>query len=123
MELNIKQKNELVTGIVLAQELDAITENTKRFMVVRSFDISDGRVKPWSKTLPNTLDNIKAKFIVKVYSINIEYLDLDVDERDCSDYVCFEDIYSFDELYRVIEKYVDDFSGLIPQWNVRNPIE
>ena len=68
-------------------------------------------------------DNIKAKFVVKVYSINIEYLDLDVDERDCSDYVCFEDIYSFDELYRVIEKYVDDFSGLIPQWNVRNPIE
>jgi len=53
MELDIKQKNELVTGIVLAQELDAITENTKRFMVVRSFDISDGRVKPWSKKFPN----------------------------------------------------------------------
>lgn len=123
MELDIKQKNELLTGIVLAQELTALTEDTRRFMVVKSLDIADGHIKPWSKTLPNTLDNIKAKFVVKVYSINIEYLDLDVDERDCSDYVCFEEIYSFDELYKVIEKFVDDFSELIPQWNVGNPIE
>lgn len=80
MELDIKQKNELLTGIVLAQELTALTEDTRRFMVVKSFDIADGHIKPWSKTLPNTLDNIKAKF-------------------------------------------VDDFSELIPQWNVGNPIE
>lgn len=46
-----------------------------------------------------------------------------VDERDCLEYICYEDIYSFDKLYSVLGKYIDDFSGLIPQWNVDNPIE
>lgn len=123
MELSIKQKNELLTGIVLAQELTATLEQTRRFIIVRSFELSNDRIKPWSKKLPIAFDNLKAKFIVKVYSIKIEYMDLDVDERDCSEYICFEEIYTFDELYRVLRKYIDDFSELIPQWHVGNPIE
>ena len=41
MELSIKQKNELFTGIVLAQELKATLEQTRRFITVRSFEICD----------------------------------------------------------------------------------
>lgn len=123
MELSIKQKNELLTGIILAQELVATIEQTRRFITVKSFEISDDWIKFWSKNVPTTFDNLKAKFIVKVYSIKIEYINLDVDERDCLEYICYEDIYSFDKLYSVLGKYIDDFSGLIPQWNVDNPIE
>lgn len=123
MELSIKQKNELLTGIILAQELVATIEQTRRFITVKSFEISDDWIKSWSKNVPTTFDNLKAKFIVKVYSIKIEYINLDVDERDCLEYICYEDIYSFDKLYSVLGKYIDDFSGLIPQWNVDNPIE
>ena len=123
MELSIKQKNELLTGIILAQELVATIEQTRRFITVKSFEISDDRIKSWSKNVPTTFDDLKAKFIVKVYSIKIEYINLDVDERDCLEYICYEDIYSFDKLYSVLGKYIDDFSGLIPQWNIDNPIE
>lgn len=123
MELSIKQKNELFTGIVLAQELEATLEQTRRFIVVKSFEICDNKIKPWSKTIPTSYDDLNAVFVVKVYSIKSEYIDLDVDERDCSEYECIDNIYSFETLYEVLRKYIGDFSGLIPQWNVDNPIE
>lgn len=108
MELSIKQKNELLTGIILAQELVATIEQTRKFITVKSFEISDDRIKSWSKNVPTTFDNLKAKFIVKVYSIKIEYINLDVDEKDCLEYICYEDIYSFDKLYSVLGKYIDN---------------
>ena len=74
MELSIKQKNELLTGIILAQELAATIEQTRRFITVKSFEISDNRIKPWSKNVPAAFDNLEAEFIVKVYSIKIEYI-------------------------------------------------
>lgn len=123
MELSIKQKNELYTGIVLAQELEATLEHTRRFITVRSFEICDNKVKTWSKTVPTSYDDLNAVFVVRVYSIKSEYINLDVDERDCSEHEYIEDIHSFEELYKVLKKYIDDFSGLIPQWNVDNPIE
>lgn len=123
MELSIKQKNELLTGIVLAQELEATLEQTRRFITVRSFEICDNKVKAWSKNVPTSYDDLNAVFVVRVYSIKSEYIDMDVDERDCSEHEYTGNIHSFEELYKVLEKYIDDFSGLIPQWNVDNPIE
>ena len=37
MELSINQKNELFTGIVLAQELKATLEQTRRFITVKVY--------------------------------------------------------------------------------------
>lgn len=45
MELSIKQKNELLTGIILAQELAATIEQTRRFITVKSFEISDNPIE------------------------------------------------------------------------------
>lgn len=123
MELSIKQKNELFTGIVLAQELKATLEQTRRFITVRSFESCDNKVKVWSKVLPTSYDDLNAVFAVRVYSIKSEYINLDVDERDCSEHEYIGDIDSFEALYLVLKNYIDDFSGLIPQWNVDNPIE
>lgn len=113
MELSIKQKNELLTGIVLAQELEATHEQTRRFFIVRSFAICDNKIKPWSKTIPTSFDDLNAVFVARVYSIKSEYIDFDVDEQDCSEYECIDNIHSFEELYKVLKKYINDFSGLM----------
>lgn len=123
MELSTKQKNELLTGIILAQELTALTDDTRRFITVKSYDISDNRIKPWTGNIPASFDNLKAQFMVRVYSIKSEYIELDADERDCSEHILLSEIYSFEELYEILKKYISDFSGLVPQWNVDNPIE
>lgn len=34
-------KNELLTGITLAQELAAVTKHTRRFIVVKSYDFGE----------------------------------------------------------------------------------
>jgi hypothetical protein len=125
MELSIKQRNELLTGIILAQELKPVIEGTRRFITVKSFKENENGSECWTKQLPQPDDYDRAIFTVKVYSIDVDYIekDYDVDENDTVEYSCTDDIKSFELLYSKLSKYMNDFIDLKPQWYCDNPIE
>ena len=60
MELNLQQKNNLLTGVILAQESEPIIVDTKRFITVRSLRKSpDG--KPALFCLDNQMGSKRGK--------------------------------------------------------------
>ncbi len=125
MELSIKQRNELLTGVVLAQELKPVIDGTRRFITVKSFKVNGNGFECWTKQLPQNGDYDRAIFTMKVYSIDADYIekDFDVDENDTSEYSCTDEIKSFELLYIELSKYLSDFTDLKPQWYCDNPIE
>ncbi len=124
MELSLKRKNELLTGIVLAQELKPVIEGTRRFITLKSFKRDDsGRVSCWGKTIPSEDDLKHAIYNLRVYSIRSELIEYDIDESQLSEHTSITGINSLNDLYEEVAPYLDDMTGLIPQWDCDNPIE
>ena len=125
MELSLKQINELLTGVVLAQELRPVSDGTRRFITVRSFEKTENGIRPWNKNLPSEADLTNAVFCVRVYSLRKELIeaDLDLDERDTSEHIFIENIKTIHDLYKLLPEYLNDPGGLVPQWECDNPIE
>ncbi len=123
MEFNTKQRNNLLTGVVLAEELTPVIEGTRRFITLRSFKLeNDGNFSSWSKKLPSEEDCKSAVFNIRIYSVKSEYMEYDLHESQLSEHIFFENL-SYEELLLRIAEYMDDLSGLIPQWEVGNPLE
>lgn len=126
MELDVKQINNLLTGIVLACELKADKPEIRNFLTVKSFKLdSDGNHHVWDNKIKSADIGDNALFIVHCYSVPAEYIDLDYDihNGDLIDDVIIDNIIGWDKLYEVLSKYIDDVSILVPQWNCDNPME
>ena len=126
MEFDVKQINELLTGIVLACELKSDKSELRRFITVKSFNVdSNDRLMPWDKKIKSADEGNYALFVVHSYSVSAKYIELDYDiDDDClEDNIVIDDIVGLDKLYEVLSEHLDDLSVLIPQWHIDNPVE
>ena len=124
MELNLRQKNNLLTGVILAQELEPIIEDTRRFITVRSLRKSpDGKLSTWGKKIPSDEDFNSAVYFVKVYSVRSDLMEYDLLESQLSEYSYFEIIETLESLYSILSGYMNDCDSLVPQWDCDNPLE
>ena len=124
MEFSTKQKNELLTGVILAQELEPIIEDTRRFITIRSFrKDKSGELSLWNKTIPSHDMLNEAVFNLAVYSVRLEDMEYDLDESMLPEYRLIKGIDSFEKLYSELAQYMGDVSGLLPHWHCDNPLE
>ncbi|MBQ6250989.1 hypothetical protein [Ruminococcus sp.] len=126
MEFNTQQVNNLLTGVILACELNSNNPKTRRFLTLKSFDIGiDNKRALWDKTVKSYSRGDKALFIIHVYSVPAEYIELnyDIDDYDLTENIMINDIIGWTRLYEELSKIINDFSILLPQWHCDNPLE
>ncbi len=126
MKLDVKQINNLLTGIVLACELRSDKPELRRFVTVRSFNIDpNGKPSLWDKKIKSADEGNHALFVVHSYSVLAKYieLDYDIDDDSLEDNIVIGDIIGWERLYEILSGYLNDLSVLVPQWNIDNPVE
>lgn len=122
MQLDIKQINNLCTGVKLATELKSSNPNLRKFLTIQGYSYdADGKVIGLGKVLKKSnLDT--AYFEVRCYEIPIEYYDnhWDVTEDDLSSQIYHDDIKGIAALESELKEYIDDYSVLKPEWHCEN---
>lgn len=112
---DIRQINNLLTGIGLACELEATSEMNRAFVKVQVIN----KQKFLNKVEPNS-----ARFYLRKYEVPSEYLDNDWDVTDDElfDSVHEVDIIGIKNLEIQLGKYLDDFRRLVSEWKCDNPL-
>lgn len=122
MKLDIKQINNLCTGVKLATELKSISFNLRKFLTIQGYSYGvNGEIIELKKVLNNnTLNNIY--FELRCYEISVDYYinHWDVTEDDLSSQIYKDDIKGIDALELELKHYIDDFSVLKPEWYCEN---
>ncbi|MDO5560362.1 MAG: hypothetical protein Q4F95_12295 [Oscillospiraceae bacterium] len=121
-----QQVNNLLTGVVLACEVKDSDEEHRKFLTVRSFDISkSGKPAAWDKTVKPYDRGNNALFVVHYYSVKARYMQLnyDIDDNDLTKNIIIDHIYGWDQLYNQLSKFINNYSELKPQWHCDNPLE
>lgn len=122
LKLDIKQINNLCTGVKLATELKSINFNLRKFLTIQGYSYGvNGEIIELKKVLNNnTLNNIY--FELRCYEISVDYYinHWDVTEDDLSSQIYKDDIKGIDALELELKHYIDDFSVLKPEWYCEN---
>lgn len=122
MQLDIKQINNLCTGVKLAIELETDNCNLRKFLTIQGYRYNnEGNAIRLKKVIdPNILDSVY--FELKCYEISIDYYinHWDVTEDDLTSYIYKDDIKGIDALESELKKYMKDFSELKPEWYCDN---
>lgn len=118
MSLDIKQINNLCTGVKLATELKAEKPNLRKFLTIQGYSYNnDGKIIELDKIIkPDILDTIY--FELRCYELSIDYYiyNWDVTEEDLASEVYKDDIKGIKELEKELSKYIQDYSVLKPEW-------
>lgn len=123
MEFNIKQVNNLLTGVTLACELDSDTTEIRKFLTVSSFNKkADGKAIPWDNTIKSYDTGDNAIFKIHYYSLSESDMEYDINNNDLIDNVVINDIHGWEQLYKELLKIVDDLEMLVPEWQCDNPL-
>lgn len=109
------QRNNLLTGVPLAVELPATTNELRSFLVVHT-------EKNYVSEFVNA--NIDPIFWLKKYEIPKFYIEgnYDVTEDELINLIYVYDIKGYSELENVLLKYLDDLTQLVAFWKVGNPL-
>ena len=122
MGLNIKQINDLCTGVKLAIELKASELNLRKFLTIQSYIYNDKgyAIKPDKYLKTNKINEIF--FEVRIYELSIEYYinEWDVTEDDLVNEIYIDDIEGIEKLEVILNKYITDYSELKPEWCSEN---
>lgn len=122
MQLDIKQINNLCTGVKLATELKTENSNLRKFLTVQGYSYDDnGKIIRLKKVLrSDTLYNIY--FEVRCYELSVDYYtnNWDVTEDDLASEVYIDDIKGIERLELELSNYLNDFSVLKPEWECDN---
>ena len=122
LNLDIKQINNLCTGVKLATELKASKFNLRRFLTVHGYRYNDtGKRIKLGKTLNvSNIENIY--FELRCYEICIDYYinNWDVTDDDLVNDIYLDDIKGVKLLEFELKKYIQDFSVLQPEWYCDN---
>lgn len=122
LHLDIKQINNLCTGVKLATELQSEKKYLRKFLTVKGYSYNtDGKIIELGKVhTPNTLDIIF--FELRCYEISNDYYinNWDVTEDDLVSEVYQDEIKGIEALEMVLSKYLQDFSVLKPEWYCDN---
>lgn len=127
---SVQQINNLLTGIVLAAELESDKPGLRKFLVMDSFQLDEsGRRKLWDKKIKKFDKADNAIFDVRCYSLTSEdmenYLKLgyEIESDSLTEDIVIKDIVGWDNLYKALSQFTDDVSILQPQWQCDNPLE
>ena len=122
MKLDVKQINNLHTGVKLATELEASSSDLRRFLTIQGYTYDEkGAIIELEKILNvNILGNIY--FELLCYEISVDYYinHWDVTEDDLTSQIYQDDIKGIDALEVELGKYIEDFSVLKPEWYCEN---
>ncbi|MBD5523594.1 MAG: hypothetical protein HDR04_04090 [Lachnospiraceae bacterium] len=122
MKLDVKQINNLRTGVKLATELEASNSDLRRFLTIQGYTYDEkGAIIKLEKILNvNILGNIY--FELRCYEISVDYYinHWDVTEDDLTSQLYQDDIKGIDALEVELGKYIEDFSVLKPEWYCDN---
>lgn len=122
MELNIKQKNNLLTGVKLAVELEASETGLKRFITVFGYLYNEEhKFQELTNVIKTGLDE-EVYFEIRCYEIPVEYYDnhWDVTDDILINDELIDDIKGIKALENELKNYIDDFSILKPEWYCDN---
>lgn len=122
VKLDVKQINNLRTGVKLATELEASNSDLRRFLTIQGYTYDEkGAIIKLEKNLNvNILGNIY--FELRCYEISVDYYinHWDVTEDDLTSQLYQDDIKGIDALEVELGKYIEDFSVLKPEWYCDN---
>lgn len=122
MNLDIKQINNLCTGVKLATELISSNSNLRKFLTIRGYSYNDeGKVVDLSKFLNKKIAS-NIYFVLRCYEVSVDYYinDWDVTEDELINEIYQDDINGIEELESELIKYIQDFSVLKPEWYCEN---
>ena len=123
MHLNITQRNNLRTGVNLAAELPSSSPNLRKFITIHSYSYNpDGRRVKLGKILNAVcLDDVY--FELRCYELPIDYINSwDVTEDDLTNKIYLDDIKGVELLENELQKYLPNFSALVPEWHCDVPL-
>ncbi len=123
LRLDMKQINNLCTGVKLVVELKSEEDKLRKFLTVQGYRYSaDGQVIRIEKVLNRSdfLDTIY--FEVRCYELSVDYYTnhWDVTEDDLASEVYLDDIKGIKALETVLSNYIQDYSVLRPEWECDN---
>ena len=117
MNLDIKQINNLCTGVKLATELKASNSNLRKFLTIRGYSYNnEGKIVDLSKFLNKKISS-NIYFVLRCYEVSVDYYinDWDVTEDELINEIYQDDINGIEELESELIKYIQDFSVLKPE--------
>lgn len=118
MVLTQQQINSLITGTQLAAELIASGDETRRFILVKGYEINEhGQRGRHSKVIRS--DKMSTTlFEVRDYELSKAYFEngWDVTEDDLSSYRAVDGILGIAALEAELLNHMDDFALLVPEW-------
>lgn len=122
MHFDMKQINNLCTGVKLASELKSRSDNLKKFITIYGYKYDDrGKRVVLEKILgKNKPEDIY--FILHCYEISIDYYinNWDVTEDELENEIYIEDIKGVESLENAIRNYTQDLSIFQPEWECDN---
>jgi hypothetical protein len=120
--LNIFQRNNLLTGTHLAAEVPSTSPDLRAFVVVGAYVQDQTKSSKPARILNVDQDNLR--FWLRKYEVNRQDLaiDKDITEKDLLRPVYLRDIQTIEDLEDTLEKYIQDFSVLQVSWKVDNPL-
>lgn len=122
MKLNIKQINDLCTGVKLAIELKSSNDKVKKFLTIEGYSYNfNNEYIELDKFITNkNLDNIY--FELKIYEIskNLDVNSWDITEDNLENKIFKRDIKGIKKLEIILSNYIKDFSILKPEWYCEN---
>lgn len=121
---SLKQKNNLVTGNILAVEIPASSDELRCFITIGAYKLNErGTALKVSKLL-NCNDKNEIQFWLRKYEVKKEYInnedDISCDQLINSIYI--KNIENVELLESELSKYISDFSELDVEWKCDNPI-
>ncbi len=113
MKLDIRQINNLYTGVKLAAELKPSDCNLRKFLTVQGYTYNvNGEIIGFNKILNKNI----------FYEISIDYYinQWDVTEDSLTNQIYKDNIKGIDALELQLKNYIEDFSVLRPEWYCEN---
>ncbi|MGE7943692.1 hypothetical protein ACQKNB_16565 [Lysinibacillus xylanilyticus] len=122
MSLDVKQKNNLMTGVKLAIELDSSASKLRKFLTIQGYCYDEeGHYKSLSKVIKNGLES-DIIFEIRCYEIPIEYFqnNWDIVDDELINDVRIDNVKGFDSLEKNLQVFLNDLRGLKPEWHCEN---
>lgn len=122
MHLSITQQNNLRTGVKLATELPSSSPNLRKFITIHGYSYDCNGRRTRLKKVLNATNLDEVYFELHCYELSIDYYtnNWDVTEDDLTNEVYLDDIKGLKLLENELQKYLSDFSTLVPEWHCDN---
>lgn len=111
--LDIRQRNNLITGNHLVAEIPASTPDRRAFILIGAYEKTSRGADHPSKILNRDLD--RTRFWIKTYEVDVSVLETasSLEEYQTHNLKYKNEIQNVEAVEKELEEKLDDFSGLI----------